>query len=185
MLEHEEFAQEGTIIRDILRAKRAAMPELTNQDIANMAGLSVNTVNHCLSDRSKSSSAFTIGRLCKALHVSFDQYFGIEPDEKKDSPEKENALLSEIEALQEKCDGLKQELERKEDLEKLNQRYLSELERSAKTHRKFSRWMAGFCTLLLLLFLAYLIFFDLPNPEYGIIRSEAFLCYNKNLFIKP
>lgn len=30
MLEHEEFAQEGTIIRDILRAKRAAMPELTN-----------------------------------------------------------------------------------------------------------------------------------------------------------
>ena len=34
MLEHEEFAQEGTIIRDILRAKRAAMPELTNQDIA-------------------------------------------------------------------------------------------------------------------------------------------------------
>ena len=92
MLEHEEFAQEGTIIRDILRAKRAAMPELTNQDIANMAGLSVNTVNHCLSDRSKSSSAFTIGRLCKALHVSFDQCFGIEPDEKKDSPEKENAL---------------------------------------------------------------------------------------------
>ena len=181
MLEHEEFAQEGTIKRDILRAKRAAMPELTNQDIANMAGLSVNTVNHCLSDRSKSSSAFTIGRLCKALHVSF----GIEPDEKKDSPEKENALLSEIEALQEKCDGLKQELERKEDLEKLNQRYLSELERSAKTHRKFSRWMAGLCTLLLLLFLAYLIFFDLPNPEYGIIRSEAFLCYNKNLFIKP
>lgn len=168
MLEHEEFAQEGTIIRDILRAKRAAMPELTNQDIANMAGLSVNTVNHCLSDRSKSSSAFTIGRLCKALHVSFDQCFGIEPDEKKDSPEKENALLSEIEALQEKCDGLKQELER-----------------SAKTHRKFSRWMAGLCTLLLLLFLAYLIFFDLPNPEYGIIRSEAFLCYNKNLFIKP
>ena len=77
------------------------------------------------------------------------------------------------------------ELERKEDLEKLNQRYLSELERSAKTHRKFSRWMAGLCTLLLLLFLAYLIFFDLPNPEYGIIRSEAFLCYNKNLFIKP
>ena len=166
MLEHEEFAQEGTIIRDILRAKRAAMPELTNQDIANMAGLSVNTVNHCLSDRSKSSSAFTIGRLCKALHVSFDQCFGIEPDE-------------------EKCDGLKQELERKEDLEKLNQRYLSELERSAKAHRKFSRWMAGLCTLLLLLFLAYLIFFDLPNPEYGIIRSEAFLCYNKNLFIKP
>lgn len=185
MLEHEEFAQEGTIIRDILRAKRAAMPELTNQDIANMAGLSVNTVNHCLSDRSKSSSAFTIGRLCKALHVSFDQCFGIEPDEKKDSPEKENALLSEIEALQEKCDGLKQELERKEDLEKLNQRYLSELERSAKTHRKFSRWMVGLCTLLLLLFLAYLIFLDLPNPEYGIIRSEAFLCYNKNLFIKP
>ena len=78
-----------------------------------------------------------------------------------------------------------EELERKEDLEKLNQRYLSELERSAKTHRKFSRWMAGLCTLLLLLFLAYLIFFDLPNPEYGIIRSEAFLCYNKNLFIKP
>ena len=67
MLEHEEFAQEGTIIRDILRAKRAAMPELTNQDIANMAGLSVNTVNHCLSDRSKSSSAFTIGWLCNCL----------------------------------------------------------------------------------------------------------------------
>ena len=39
MLEHEEFAQEGTIIRDILRAKRAAMPELTNQDIANIAPL--------------------------------------------------------------------------------------------------------------------------------------------------
>ncbi|MFR6321947.1 MAG: helix-turn-helix domain-containing protein [[Clostridium] leptum] len=160
------------------------MPELTNQDIANMAGLSVNTVNHCLSDRSKSSSAFTIGRLCKALHVSFDQCFGIEPDEKR-IPGEGKRLLSEIEALQEKCDGLKQELERKEDLEKLNQRYLSERERSAKTHRKFSRWMAGLCTLLLLLFLAYLIFLTFQTPEYGIIRSEAFLCYNKNLFIKP
>lgn len=93
MLEHEEFAQEGTIIRDILRAKRAAMPELTNQDIANMAGLSVNTVNHCLSDRSKSSSAFTIGRLCKALHVSFDQCFGIEPDEKR-IPRRRKTLCS-------------------------------------------------------------------------------------------
>ena len=125
MLEHKEFVQEGTIIHGILRTKCAAMLELTSQDIANMAGLSVNTVNHCLSDRSKSSSAFTIGRLCKALRVSFDQCFGIEPDDKKDHPEKENALLSEIEALQEKCDGLKQKLKRKKDLEKLNQRYLS------------------------------------------------------------
>ena len=185
MLEHKELAQEGTIIRGILRTKCAAMLELTSQDIANMAGLSVNTVNHCLSDRSKSSSAFTLGRLCKALRVSFDQCFGIEPDDKKDHPEKENALLSEIEALQEKCDGLKQKLKRKKDLEKLNQRYLSELEHSAKTHRKFFRWRVGLCTLFLLLFLAYLIFFNLSNPEYRIIRSEAFLCYNKNLFIKP
>lgn len=51
MTENEEMLQEEIMIRDLLRARRAAMPELTNQDIANMAGLSVNTVNHCLSER--------------------------------------------------------------------------------------------------------------------------------------
>ena len=39
MTENEEMLQEGIMIRDLLRAKRTAMPGLTNQDIANMAGL--------------------------------------------------------------------------------------------------------------------------------------------------
>lgn len=67
------------------------MPELTNQDIANMAGLSINTVNHCLSDRSKSS-----GRLYHRAAVQCPTFplisaFGIEPDEKR-FPGEENSV---------------------------------------------------------------------------------------------
>ena len=171
MTDNEEMLQEGIMIRDLLRAKRAAMPELTNQDIANMAGLTVNTVNHCLSERSKSSSAFTIGRLCKALHVSFDQAFGIIPDDN----EKDKVLLQEqIEKLEEKCSRQERELLHKEELEKRSREILNETARSLKANKCFSRFLIGLCVAVIVLFVAYLLYFDLPNPGFGIIRSEAF-----------
>ena len=71
--------------------------------------------------------SFTIGRLCKALHVSFDQAFGIIPDDN----EKDKVLLQEqIEKLEEKCSRQERELLHKEELEKRSREILNETARS-------------------------------------------------------
>lgn len=39
------------------------------------------TVGGCLSGTTKAPSVYTVGAICRVLHVSLDDYFGIEPDE--------------------------------------------------------------------------------------------------------
>lgn len=172
MIKQEETAQEGTQIRDALREKRATMPELTNQDIADLAGLSINTVNHCLSDRSKSSSAYTIGCLCRALHVSFDKFFGIIPEHSEDE---KHLLLEQIDSLEKKCSSLERELSHKENLEALCLKTLTEMNGRVKTARRISIFAFSLAAVLIVLFIAYLIAFDIPLHDMGFFHSRAAL----------
>ena len=53
----------------------------TYQEIADEADVPIRTVGGCLSGTTKAPSVYTVGAICRVLHVSLDDYFGIEPDE--------------------------------------------------------------------------------------------------------
>ena len=69
-------------IKDALKAQREEK-HMTNQEISDLSGLSMNTVNNYFSSRSKAPSIYTVGPLCAALGVSLDRYFGIIEDNSK------------------------------------------------------------------------------------------------------
>lgn len=78
-------------IKDALKEQRDEK-KMTNQDIADKSGLSLNTVTNYFSSRSKAPSIYTVGPLCAALGVSLDKYFGIVPDSKKQKAENEQII---------------------------------------------------------------------------------------------
>ena len=62
---------------------------LTNQIIADRAGLALNTVSQYLRGESKSASVYTVGPICYALGIDLNAYFGISPP----APESVSDLL--------------------------------------------------------------------------------------------
>lgn len=50
---------------------------LTHQDIADKAGLPLQTVKNFFSRASKSPSVYTVAAICKVLGISLDEVFGI------------------------------------------------------------------------------------------------------------
>ena len=62
---------------------------LTNQIIADRAGLALNTVSQYLRGESKSASVYTVGPICHALSIDMNAYFGISPP----APESVSELL--------------------------------------------------------------------------------------------
>lgn len=62
---------------------------LTNQAIADRAGLALNTVSQYLRGESKSASVYTVGPICYALGIDLNAYFGISPP----APESVSELL--------------------------------------------------------------------------------------------
>ena len=69
-------------IKDALKAQREEK-HMTNQEISDLSGLSMNTVNNYFSSRSKAPSIQTVGPVWAALGVSLDRYFGISEDNSK------------------------------------------------------------------------------------------------------
>lgn len=62
---------------------------LTNQIVADRAGLALNTVSQYLRGESKSASVYTVGQICYALGIDMNAYFGISPP----APESVSELL--------------------------------------------------------------------------------------------
>lgn len=187
------------LIKDLCKEKKSEL-NYTNQTISDLTNISINTVNTYFSTASKAPSVYTVGPICAALGISLDEYFGIV---KEKDPEESDLLASEISKLQEKCERLeveadnakaearqaKKEAERikkeqesqivhaeiekqKEDAK--SQRTVSQLSDKIKSQKHIIIVLAAVACVFLALFVAYLIAFDLPNPDYGIIRSEAF-----------
>ena len=80
----EDFGKKGENLKRALRAMRDEL-RLTNQAVADRAGLPANTVANYFSGRSRDGSAITVGQMCTALNVSFDQIFGITPAKAENS----------------------------------------------------------------------------------------------------
>lgn len=162
----EPITDEALALKDALRDKRDQI-NISNQEIADRSGLSIHTVNNYFSSRSKASSAFTVGKICMALHISFDRAFGIVPD---DSPE-ESANLSRIAELEQKCKDYKKDLAHSNEIISLKDTALKEAQAQIEHRRPVIRGLIIIIAILSSTFLLYLLHFDLSNPNYGIFRG--------------
>ena len=80
---------------------------LTNQIIADRAGLALNTVSQYLRGESKSASVYTVGPICHALGIDMNAYFGISPP----APESVSELLRlEVKSLRVQREHLRKSL---------------------------------------------------------------------------
>ena len=159
------------LIRELCKEKKDEL-NYTNQDIAIATHMPADTVKRYFSGISKSPSVYTVGPICAVLGVSLDKYFGI-------SAAKPDESLGELSALQEQYKTLKSDMahtafENKREADH-NQRLINQLLERLKNQKIFSLCLLIILGVLLFLFVAYLICFDIPNPNYGIFRSEAFM----------
>lgn len=156
----ELLTDEGMRLKERLREARDANKLLTNQEIADRAGLSVSTVNNYFSNRSKASPAATVGRLCMVLGVSMDAVFGIQSETQAEADPAVDARIAELEsavAHQADMAALK---------DKAIAHYAVELER-----RQRLIWaLLALCIILAVMFLGYLCM-DALNPHFGIFRG--------------
>lgn len=60
------------------REAKDALPNKTNQDIADDTGLSVNAVSQFLRGETRNPSMDTAGPICAVLNVSMDEHYGVE-----------------------------------------------------------------------------------------------------------
>lgn len=93
-------------IHEICDKKRGKM---SYQELADEAGIPSRTVGGCLSGTTKAPSVYTVGAICRVLHVSLDDYFGIEPDEPQEH-------RNELELMQLRLEHDRQDSERKDRL---------------------------------------------------------------------
>lgn len=91
-------------IHEICDQKRG---KKTYQEIADEADVPIRTVGGCLSGTTKAPSVYTVGAICRVLHVSLDDYFSIEPDEPPESQ-------SELALTQLRLEHERQDSERKD-----------------------------------------------------------------------
>ncbi len=82
---------------------------MSYQELADKAGIPSRTVGSCLSGTTKESGVHTVGAICRVLHVSLDDYFGIEPDEPQEH-------RNELELTQLRLEHERQDSERKDRL---------------------------------------------------------------------
>lgn len=154
-------------MKEALAEKRKTCTNISTNDLAELSGLSIHTVNHFFSNKSKAASAFTVGRLCAVLHVSFDEMFGIRPDEAELGPA---ALQEELFQLRQHCRSLETELDYKSKLLEAREEHMLRLERVLLGHRRFALAMMCIAIALLSLIVLYLALVDVPYPEYGLLR---------------
>lgn len=122
-------------------AKDAA--HITNQNIADETGLSLNTVAQYLRGDTKNSSVYTVGPICCACGVDLNAYFNIKiPSEKNPND----------------CSACP-ELAHAEQVQRIYERGL----------RTRSLIIMGLCVVLALALVALII--DLCNPNVGWVRS--------------
>lgn len=159
------------LLKDICKEKKNDL-HYTNQTISKLTNMSINTINTYFSGASKSPSVYTVGPICAALGVSLDKYFGIDGSTPNETAAELAALQEQYETLQSDLEHSSMESQREADQ---NQKLIEQLSARLKNQKLFSMGVLIALCIILALFVAYLICFDIPNPNYGIFRSEAFM----------
>ena len=155
----EDFYSGNENLKEALRAKRDVLG-LSNQAVADRAGLPVNTVANYFSGRSRDGSSTTVGKICMALNVSFDHAFGIVPDEVEES--KTTQRIHELELENTRQDG---EIGRLTAVQKLQTA-------QAANKRMTHTVLICICIMLTVALAAYIVF-DAADYMHGFIRGGA------------
>lgn len=176
-----------TIIEQLKSVK--ASKGYTHQDIVDMTSeigmpVSISTVRRVFGDNSDDYDfryESTIQPIATVLLGIGEEQ---EPPANPSGPEREyyqamEAMKSVLRYKNELVETLQQHLkERTNDVEMLKTAYneqSAELNKRLKIQKVFSIIMAALFLLMVALFVGYLFAFDIPNPDYGIFRSEAFM----------
>lgn len=64
-------------ISNSIRAEKEAQ-HVTSEQLAAVADMSISAVNKLLADETRAPSVYAVGRMCAYLHISLDEYFGID-----------------------------------------------------------------------------------------------------------
>lgn len=155
------------LIKDLCKDRKNIL-NYTNQTIADKADMSVNTVNTYFSTASKAPSVYTVGPICAALGVSLDRYFGINNEETpKESAEKDARILE----LEQKCRDYKKDISHQANIISLKDEAIKAAQEEVRRRRPIIYCLLGITALVVIAFLAYLLHFDLTNPNYGLFRG--------------
>lgn len=137
-------------------AKDTMQPQKTNQDIADETGVSINSVSQFLRGETRSASINTIAPICKALHISIDQYYDIMP------PADSAALLE----LRQRIEQQHAEIEQQQAEIDHQREILAMHERSARTKNIIIYLLSAIVALALVA-----LIIDLCNPNLGWVRT--------------
>lgn len=185
MLEDGSQLSIHTRIKDMCQAAKDQLG-YSHQEIADriskrfgIESFSVNTVSNFFSERSKASTIYTTGYICAVLDISLDAVFCIESGvselEEADFLRQVRDLKTDLRIKEEQVLNLEQRLDEKDSR-------LDEAHKAIEYYRKESQinsakvqpWVFKIILIMLIcswvLFIAYLVIFDLHNPAYGIFR---------------
>lgn len=155
------------LIKDLCRERKNTL-NYTNQEIADEANMSVNTVNTYFSNASKAPSVYTVGPICAALGVSLDKYFGIKSEE---SPVEQSEQLSRISILEKRCQDFEKDIAHLNDIINLKDMAIKDAREEVRRRRPIIYLLLFLSILTVGAFIAYLLHFDLTNPSYGLFRG--------------
>lgn len=155
------------LIKDLCKEKKSTL-NITNQAIADKADMSINTVNTYFSTASKAPSVYTVGPICTALGVSLDKYFGIKAVELPDEAANKLARIAELE---QKCRDYEKDISHQASIIGLKDEAIKAAQEEIKRRRPVIYCLLGITALVVLAFLAYLLHFDLTNPNYGLFKG--------------
>lgn len=146
----ESLTDEGIALKDSMKAKRDRLG-LSNQAIADAAGLSIHTVNNYFSNRSKATSAFTVCRIAKVLHCSVDDAYGIESDDRTPDSSDEAQVVN---------------AQRQDQIIDMQNSQIAEM-RKDKIAGRFAIYLSVVLSVIVAI---YFFHFDVPNPDWGFTK---------------
>lgn len=177
-----------TRIKDMCREARNRLG-LTNQEICNriserfgIVDFSVNTVNNFFSERSKATTIYTTGYICAVLDISIDAVFGIE---RNFSTEEEREYVRQLAELKvedrfknQQIQHLQESLREKDARIEQAVTAIEHYRRESETNRRrIQPWVVIVLLALLggslVFIIAYLLRFDVGNPNYGLFQSAV------------
>ena len=142
-------------IQGVCKARKDAL-KMTHQEISDLSGTPLSTVQTFFSKASKSPSFYTVVPICKALGISIDEVFGISEH-----------LTPTEETLQAEKDGLEKRLSNKRETIDTQNHAINMMEKGIRIRNHVILTMF----IILIGLLAWCIYVDLQCMDVGFWRG--------------
>lgn len=132
----------------------------TSQDLEDMTGISLSTINNFFATASKAPNVYNAGAICAALGISLDKYFGIKeelsPEDQLHQMQHDRVNELKIAHLEGGMEQLNKTVDRQREKEK---------------RMRISLYTLTFLSSIMMLVLLWYIAFDYRLPNVGLIRG--------------